>query len=455
MKTPSISFFKEFLNINEINKLAKETGFIVRVRKITGFYFLMSVMLYLGDFITLRGLSESSFYDEDITRGAIAHKFTKNSVNFVEKVFYSVLDQKLHLTKISTKQFEHFKDILLVDSSNIFLKDSLNKIFPGAGGKKNSSSVKVQLLYSYLNSKISFIELTNGNIPDQKYIINLLSLVNKKELFIGDLAYMVFNFLYLLNEKGAYFLGRHNLSRVLYYKTKMTKKNGIEVEIFKKFDINKHKEELQKNVTEKFLYIKKKNKYIRVRVIFFKTPESIANKRRRDLNKKAKNNNKSKKANKKRLSLLDWSIFITNTSSEQLDYKMIRNIYRIRWNIELIFKNWKSILKINKSTVTKNEYRVKFELYAKLIFAMIIQKIYQRASSLLWLKNKELSLFKMTDLFVRKRHELQISLLISIDKFASTMRRITQKAIKTCIKEYQKSRKTTLQIIDLAIEEYR
>jgi cytochrome c oxidase subunit IV len=405
MKTPSISFFKEFLNINEINKLAKETGFIVRVRKITGFYFLMSVMLYLGDFITLRGLSESSFYDEDITRGAIAHKFTKNSVNFVEKVFYSVLDQKLHLTKIFTKQFEHFKDILLVDSS--------------------------------------------------MYTINLLSLVNKRELFIGDLAYMVFNFLYLLNEKGAYFLGRHNLSRVLYYKTKMTKKNGIEVEIFKKFDINKHKEELQKNVTEKFLYIKKNSKYIRVRVIFFKTPESIANKRRRDLNKKAKNNNKSKKASKKRLSLLDWSIFITNTSSEQLDYKMIRNIYRIRWNIELIFKNWKSILKINKSTVTKNEYRVKFELYAKLIFAMIIQKIYQRVSSLLWLKNKEMSLFKMTDLFVRKRHELQISLLISIDKFATTMRRITQKAIKTCIKEYQKSRKTTLQIIDLAIEEYR
>ncbi len=311
------------------------------------------------------------------------------------------------------------------------------------------------LLYSYLNSGISFIELTNGNIPDPKYTVNLLSLINKGELFIGDLAYMVFNFLYLLNKKGAYFLGRHNLSRVLYYKIKEIKKNGIEIEKFKKFDIDKHKEELQNNVTEKFLYIKKKDKYIRVRVIIFKTPESIANKRRRDLKKKAKNNNKSKKANKKRLRLLDWSIFITNTSSEQLNYKMIHNIYRIRWNIELIFKNWKSILKINKSTVTKNEHRVKFELYAKLIFAMIIQKIYQRVSSLLWLKNKELSLYKITDLFIRKRHELQISLLISIDKFAATMRRITQKAIKTCIKEYQKSRKTTLQIIDLAIEEYR
>jgi len=455
MKTPPISFFKNFLSVNEINQLAKETGFIVRVRKITGYYFLMSVMFYLGDFITLRGLSESSFYDKDITRGAISNKFTKNSVNFVEKVFYSILDQKLHLTKINTKQFEHFKDIKIVDSTNIFLKNSLSKIFPGAGGKKNSSSVKVQLLYSYLNSRISFIELTNGNIPDQKYTINLLSLINKKELFIGDLAYMVFNFLYLLNKKGAYFLGRHNLSRVLYYKTKVRRKNGIEVEIFKKFDIIKHKEELQKNVTEKFLYIKKKKNYIQVRVIFFKTPENIANNRRRNLKKKARNNNKSKKANKKRLGLLDWSIFITNTSNEQLDYKMIHNFYRIRWNIELIFKNWKSILKINNSTVTKNEHRVKFELYSKLIFAIIIQKIYQRTSSLLWLKNKELSLYKITDLFIRKRHELQISLLISIDKFAATMRNITKKAIKTCIKEYQKSRKTTLQIINLAIEEYR
>ena len=77
MKAPSISFFKEFLNINEINQFAKETGFIKRTRKITGFYFLMSVMLYLGDFITLRGLSESSFYDEDITRGNRSQVYRK------------------------------------------------------------------------------------------------------------------------------------------------------------------------------------------------------------------------------------------------------------------------------------------------------------------------------------------------------------------------------------------
>ena len=63
----------------------------------------MSVMFSLGEVTSLRKLSESSFYSEDITRGAISKKFTKNSVNFVEKVFYDILDFNLKPEKFSDK----------------------------------------------------------------------------------------------------------------------------------------------------------------------------------------------------------------------------------------------------------------------------------------------------------------------------------------------------------------
>ena len=50
---------------------------------------------------------------------------------------------------------------------------------------------------------------------------------------------------------------------------------------------------------------------------------------------------------KKLLKSLQYSIYITNIPKEKVSAKMIGTLYRIRWQIELIFKEFKSLMKID------------------------------------------------------------------------------------------------------------
>ncbi|QTA80005.1 Transposase family protein, IS4-like [Desulfonema limicola] len=82
-------------------------------------------------------------------------------------------------------------------------------------------------------------------------------------------------------------------------------------------------------------------------MIAFPVPQEIANLRRSRLHKNAAK--KGRTCSPKGLFLCDWSMFIINASEDLIPSKMIRTLYRIRWSIELVFKNWKSILKIQDS----------------------------------------------------------------------------------------------------------
>ena len=45
-----------------------------------------------------------------------------------------------------------------------------------------------------------------------------------------------------------------------------------------------------------------------------------------------------------------WSmlnVFVTNVSTEELTAQEAYELYKIRWQIELMFKTWKSILKLD------------------------------------------------------------------------------------------------------------
>ena len=57
---------------------------------------------------------------------------------------------------------------------------------------------------------------------------------------------------------------------------------------------------------------------------------------------------------------------ITNVPAEMLKGKDIRKVYSLRWQIELIFKTWKSLVTIDEFN-TKKIHRFECQLYGKLI----------------------------------------------------------------------------------------
>lgn len=443
-----ISKHLDFFNEEVINEKAKKCRFIKYKRIITGFNFLVTLVFYPLDKITLEGLRE---YFNNVSKKAIDKKFTKSGVKFMYDCLNLIMGKRFKKDKLNISILNNFKDVKIIDSTYIKLKKNFQELFSvGGGNGKSYSNLKIQFIYCFLSSVVKHIEITKGNLGDRAYSKEVIKLVNKNELFIADLGYIYFDIIDGINRKKGYFLGRLP-NKELLEKQEVTLNNKIKTE-YTPFRIEENEASFTANITEREFYYKKNSKSLKVRVIIFKNPSDVIAKRRRKLRNKVKNKDKNKEPGKKALTLCNWSIFITNADKEKLPAEMILNIYRIRWNIELIFKSWKSILKIHKSEVIKNPYRLKMEIYAKLIFAVFVFRIYHKAFFVLWQSLKEeLSFYKVLNKF--KKHIAILGLFIknSINLFNDEVFNIINSAFEDCIKNYQKTKKTTIQLINQMI----
>jgi hypothetical protein len=100
-----------------------------------------------------------------------------------------------------------------------------------------------------------------------------------------------------------------------------------------------------------------------------RVPQDVAETRRRRLREAARQ--KGRQVSARRLALAAWTILVTNVPPKRLMLREALVLGRVRWQIELLFKLWKSQGEIDESRSTK-PWRILCEVYAKLL-AMLIQ----------------------------------------------------------------------------------
>jgi len=100
------------------------------------------------------------------------------------------------------------------------------------------------------------------------------------------------------------------------------------------------------------------------RLVAFRCPAAIVQKRRERLHKHARE--KGRKVSANQWALCAWTVFITNVPADRLRPEEVWVLYRVRWQIEFLFKTWKSHGGLGQSSGSK-PYRVLCEVYAKLI----------------------------------------------------------------------------------------
>ncbi|MBA3948074.1 MAG: transposase [Herpetosiphonaceae bacterium] len=90
-------------------------------------------------------------------------------------------------------------------------------------------------------------------------------------------------------------------------------------------------------------------------------PQEVADQRRRKLRDEARD--KGCQVSARRLALAAWAIFITNAPAELVSLEAGMVLGRVRWQIELLFKLWKSHGHIDESRSTK-PWRILCDVYA-------------------------------------------------------------------------------------------
>ena len=430
----------EILTREEINAIAKKTGFFQRTGKICPFDFLMVLIFRLAVSYPPALRLMASLLEKNVSRSGLHQRFTEKAAEFVKCCLQTIIaKQTMKDQPVSIKLLDSFNRVIIQDSSSWDVSSQLKEIYTGSGGSASEANCKLQFCYDYKTGSIILLDDTKGTKPDQAYGKKIKDVVEENDLILRDLGYSSYETFADIAQKKAYFCSRFLTSSDVW---EIINNKYVKVDFEKILKQNDASVEL--NV---FLKGKRKDQYLPIRLIAFQVPEEIANLRRNKLHKNAAK--KGRTCSPKGLFLCDWSMFITNASDDLIPSKMIRTLYRIRWSIELVFKNWKSILKIHVSSVRKNHWRIKCELYAKLILAVMVHSIHQKVHYYTWtIKKKEISFDSLWKYIIARAESLHGAITKSAFAYLTMINSLLPSIIKVCEKHHQPSRKTTLQMID-------
>ena len=165
---------------------------------------------------------------------------------------------------------------------------------------------------------------------------------------------------------------------------------------------------------------------IHARLLVRRVPKEVADQRRRRVRAEAKANGRSPTT--AALALADWNAAITNVPRSMLSLPEAMVLMRIRWQIELLFKLWKSHGRVDEWR-TKNPTRILCEVYAKLI-GLVFQQWILAASS--W-ADPERSLFKAAQIVASYAAELASAhpCVDQLERVLSSVARVIQRLART------------------------
>lgn len=402
--TKKIQKIKAFFNPTNISQIAKAQGFIKRERKITAFAFLKTILsASIHEFSSLTFLL-SILYDENITisRQSLSDKINNSAVKFIKAIF-----EQLHKEFIKITGFEclskSFSDIIIVDSSEI----KLNKISTNFKGTQNGPRCKIQTIYKYFNQLFK-VKITKVNKNDQGYT-GYINSVYKNNLVLVDLGYFVLNSFKRIHQKKAYFISRYLRNTTIY-----NAEDGNRIVL----------DSLLKNSNGKIDIIvllgKDKDK-LRCRFVAHKLKGEVLNKRRKKILRDKKRDGKKAV---KQVALMDyWSIYITNIEETSITAEQVHNLYRLRWQIELLFKVMKSKLYMGELKDTSSNKSL-LMMYGKMITLL--------TGIILFNHYDDVSLYKAIDYYKKKIvdviDELCKESFVLFDKICRKIERFAKKS---------------------------
>jgi hypothetical protein len=391
----------KILNKNSLNDLARKIGFVRRsTSRIEGedFVRLMTAEILGEESVSCEGLSDILRQinpKADMTPQALNERLNKKeSAEYLKEVFGIAMSENLASagSDISHSLLSPFERVFVQDSTIVNLNEKLAGEFRGSGGSASASSLKIDMVYELKQDVIQNIEISGGNIPDQQHAEKIAEILQKDDLIIRDLGYFTLNSLKKIGKENAFFLSRLLKGANIY----LSPEKDAEPLNLPKY-LNKKFKTLP--VCDINVYLGKEEK-LPCRLVACRLDDVTAAERCRNARKKARK--KGRQPTKEYLGWLKFGFFVTNAPEEMLKAEDVPTLYRVRWQIELTFKNWKSLLSINILKGTRRE-RIECFLYGRLTAIVILTMICGAASRYIYnCLKREASFHKIINWLKRK-----------------------------------------------------
>lgn len=379
----------EFFSSDQIEASARRTKFVQRASKITGKLFL--ALVTFGRWGTAKTTvpqlaAKAAQLDKpgSITPEALQQRMTARAVAFLQDLLQTAF-VKLHTGDTICEEgiFTPFPRVYLADSTGFGLPESLAPEFPGAGGSGSTAGAKIQLVWEYKSHTFDHFALLPWNVPDSKYGDTVVELARASVLFLVDLGYFKLATFATIAAAQAYFLSRLN-----HQATVREVVGGRQQAL----DLARALAQEARPVIEKAVVL---GAYERIptRLIAVRMPAAIVTERRRQAYAAAKNAGYT--PSQAHLTLLAWNLFITKVPATVWPPRTVAVAYTLRWQVELVFRAWKSGLHLATLTTT-TKYSTLCYLYGRMLLILFTAALSAPLRSSVWQQqHRELSLFKL------------------------------------------------------------
>jgi hypothetical protein len=345
------------------NRAARATRFVQRRSKLSGAKFVQTLVFgwLANPAATYEELVQTAAtLGVKITAQGLEQRFTERAAQCVERVLQAAVQQVITAAPVAIPLLQRFSAVYVDDSTQVQLPAVLAAVWAGSGGGAQATdptaALKLQVRLDLKHGQLSGPFVQAGRASDRTSPTQHAPLP-AGSLRLADLGYFALDVLQQIGQQQAYWLTRRMAGtqvaeahgQVLDLVSCLPAQGPAVVDLPVHLGVHHH---------------------LPARLVAVRVPQEVANLRRRDLHAAARRRGQA--VSQARVRLADWTLFCTNVPPDLLSAKEVLVVARVRWQIELVFKLWKTSGHLAHSR-SEQPWRVLCEVYAKLLGLLIQQ----------------------------------------------------------------------------------
>lgn len=339
---------------------ARETGAVKRVRDIDIAAFFWTIVLGFGVNAMRSIASLHRKYEADAGKVAYSsfyERFTPDLVRFLRACVHHGLE---HVSKTAPRTlkdaFAKFQDIVVQDSCVLRLHESLAKKWPATRSRKAAAGVKLSAVLSVVANSAKAVRLFGERMSEVK-TLRIGAWVKDRVLLI-DLGFFKYGVFDRIQRNGGYFVSRlkDNANPTVTKLLREVRGRSVPVVGERLRDVlpRLHREVLDVEVEVQF-------------------------QRRAYKGKSRKNTGTFRVVAVLNHETGEYHVYITNIPPEMLTAENVAELYRMRWEVELLFKELQSSYALDELD-TKNPHAVEALIWSA-VLTLIASRLIHRAAA--------------------------------------------------------------------------
>ena len=349
---------------------ARQAGFTRRESKLTGSVFVQTLTFgwLHNPNATLEELAQvAGSLGVPISPQGLDQRFGPQAAALLQQVLQDAVLRVLSTDPVAVPVLGRFPGgVNLLDTTTLLLPATFAGAWPGSGSHYAPAGLKAQVRLNLVDGTLAGPFLFPARDHDQRGALHSAPLP-PGSLLLADLGFFSLDRFQELGQDKVYWLSRVQVD------TRFTDASGRVLTAAALLHEHKDKDMVDVPV------VMGADHRLPCRLLAIRVPPEVAAERRRYLHKGGRRRGRKRrnrqghvrKVHPDRWALAEWNVYVTNVPVELLSVQEAWVLARCRWQIELLFKLWKSEGHVDESRSEK-PWRILCEIYAKLL-GMVVQ----------------------------------------------------------------------------------